>query len=117
MGYDTVFVSSAGIGTGGVLMEGDEGPFAVFYEPSRRAAVEVQFNDDPYDRAAGFQPYSATLLTPGLSLVTVVTPDQGQPLHSADSSAAPAGPDKLRLWVGRPYSGKREKTALAVTRG
>jgi hypothetical protein len=64
---------------GWIFMERDEGPFAVFYRPSPRPAVEVQFNDDPYDGVFGFEPYSATMVMAGMSLVTVVTPDKDSP--------------------------------------
>ncbi|MEV4813849.1 hypothetical protein [Micromonospora avicenniae] len=62
------------------LMEHDEGPFALLYEPSGEPAVEIQLNEDPYHRTDfGFEPYPATLVTAGMSLVTVVTPDKGSP--------------------------------------
>ncbi|GAA4578794.1 hypothetical protein GCM10023176_55350 [Micromonospora coerulea] len=62
------------------LMEYDEGPFAVLYQPSGRTAVEIQVDEDPYGRSrSGFEPHSATLVTAGLSLVTVVTPDLESP--------------------------------------
>ncbi|MEV2240352.1 hypothetical protein [Micromonospora sp. NPDC049891] len=39
-------------------------------------AVEIQLNENPYQRTGlGFEPYPATLVTAGLSLVTIVTPD------------------------------------------
>jgi len=62
------------------LMEGDEGPFAVLYEPVVPPLVEIQFNEDPYGRGDfTFDPYSATMVAAGLSLVTVVTPDADSP--------------------------------------
>jgi hypothetical protein len=64
---------------GWILMERDEGPFAVLYQPSPNPLVEIQFNDDPYDRAFTFEPYGATMVTVGMFLVTVVTPDKDSP--------------------------------------
>ncbi|WP_327039675.1 hypothetical protein [Micromonospora maris] len=62
------------------LMEQGEGPFAVLYEPCRHPTVEIRLDEDPYDRRGfGFEPYSATLVTAGLSMVTVVTPDADSP--------------------------------------
>ncbi|MEU8263112.1 hypothetical protein AB0C02_21075 [Micromonospora sp. NPDC048999] len=63
------------------LMDGGEGPFAVLYRPSPQPAIEVQLHEDPYDfgLGIGFEPYSATLVTAGLSLVTVVAPDDESP--------------------------------------
>ncbi len=83
------------------LMEQAEGPFAVLYQPASQPAVEIQLNDDPYERKGfGFDPYPATLVTAGLSLVTVVTPDADSPfsrgiinaLSQALISQAPAQP-------------------------
>ncbi|WP_203931235.1 hypothetical protein [Virgisporangium ochraceum] len=64
---------------GWILMERDEGPFAVFYQPAPIPSVDIQFNDDPYGRGFTFEPYGATMLTAGLFLVTVVTPDRDSP--------------------------------------
>jgi hypothetical protein len=64
---------------GWILVDRDEGPFAVLYQPSPSPQVEVQFNDDPYDRGANFEPYSATMVMAGMSLVTVITPDRDSP--------------------------------------
>jgi hypothetical protein len=63
------------------LMEHDEGPFALLYQPAARSTVELQLEEDPYDHPHGFQfePYRATLVATGLSLITVVTPDAGNP--------------------------------------
>jgi hypothetical protein len=61
------------------LMEDGEGPFALLYQPAARPVVEVRFNDDPYGRESRFEPYSATVVMAGLSLVTVVTPDEDSP--------------------------------------
>ncbi|RZU72443.1 hypothetical protein EV384_0808 [Micromonospora kangleipakensis] len=62
------------------LMEHAEGPFAVLYESSSQPAVEIQLNEDPYERRGiGIEPYPATLVTAGLSLVTIVTPDADSP--------------------------------------
>jgi hypothetical protein len=58
------------------LMEHAEGPFLLMYEPSRQPAVEIQLNEDPYERGGfRFEPHPATLVSAGLSLVTIVTPD------------------------------------------
>jgi len=59
------------------LMDGAEGPFQVVYEPASVPAVPVEMRWDPYDRGEGygFSPYEATLVTAGLFLVTLVTPD------------------------------------------
>lgn len=59
----------------GYSLEQDEGPFAVFYQPTGRSEVEIQLHEDPYNRGFRFEPYPATLVTIGLSLVTMVTPD------------------------------------------
>lgn len=62
------------------LMEHGEGPFAVLYEFAGQPAVEIEFHEDPYERRGfGFEPYPATLVTAGLSLVTIVTPDADSP--------------------------------------
>ncbi|MFI7576557.1 hypothetical protein [Micromonospora sp. NPDC049497] len=62
------------------LMEHAEGPFAVLYQPASQPAVEIQLNENPYERRGfGFEPYAATLVTAGLSLVTIVTPDADSP--------------------------------------
>ncbi|MGC5021265.1 hypothetical protein [Micromonospora sp. DT47] len=62
------------------LLEHDEGPFAVLYQPSGRSAVEIKLDEDPYDRPGfRFGPYPATLVAAGLSLVTLVTPDIESP--------------------------------------
>lgn len=62
------------------LMAQAEGPFAVLYQPSSQPAVEIELNEDPYrPRGLGFEPYPATLVTAGLSLVTIVTPDADSP--------------------------------------
>ncbi|GAA4967404.1 hypothetical protein [Actinoplanes utahensis] len=59
------------------LMEGGEGPFALLYEPAPQPAVAIQINQEPYERKGfGFNPYKASLITAGLSLVTIVTPDE-----------------------------------------
>lgn len=72
------------------LMEHAEGPFAVLYQPSSQPAVEIQLNENPYERRGfDFEPYPATLVTAGLSLVTIVTPD-------ADSSFSRGLLDALR---------------------
>jgi hypothetical protein len=59
------------------LMERGEGPFMLAYQPAGRTATEIHFQEDPYGRPAGFlfEPYPATLIASGFSLVTVVTPD------------------------------------------
>ncbi|MEV4133042.1 hypothetical protein AB0J72_12850 [Dactylosporangium sp. NPDC049742] len=59
------------------LMDGAEGPFQVVYEPASVPAVPVELHGDPYGRGGGyrFDPYRATLVTAGLFLVTLVTPD------------------------------------------
>jgi hypothetical protein len=64
---------------GWILMDRDEGPFALLYQPSPSPQVEVQFNEDPYNRGFNFEPYSATMVMAGMSLVTVVTPDKDSP--------------------------------------
>jgi hypothetical protein len=64
---------------GWILMERGEGPFAVFYRPSPSPVVDIQFHDDPYARGFDFEPYGATMITAGMSLVTVVTPDKDSP--------------------------------------
>ncbi|MGS2620039.1 hypothetical protein ACVCAH_37050 [Micromonospora sp. LZ34] len=62
------------------LLEHAEGPFAVLYESASQPAVEIQLNEDPYERRGfGFDPYPATLISAGLSLVTVVAPDADSP--------------------------------------
>ncbi|SCG69547.1 hypothetical protein GA0070613_4627 [Micromonospora inositola] len=62
------------------LMEHDEGPFALLYQPSGRTTVQIQVDEDPYGPSGfRFEPHSATLITAGLSLVTVVTPDAESP--------------------------------------
>ncbi|WP_146247289.1 hypothetical protein [Micromonospora arborensis] len=58
------------------LMEHAEGPFAVLYELASQSAVGIQLHEDPYGRSGfGFDPHPATLVTVGMSLVTIVTPD------------------------------------------
>ncbi|PYC63436.1 hypothetical protein C7C45_31840 [Micromonospora arborensis] len=62
------------------LMEHAEGPFSVLYEFASQPAVEIQLHEDPCERRGfGFEPYPATLVTVGLSLVTIVTPDADSP--------------------------------------
>lgn len=53
----------------------------MLYQPSPQPAIEVQLHEDPYNFGLGirFEPYSATLVTAGLSLVTIVTPDDDSP--------------------------------------
>ncbi|AEV84708.1 hypothetical protein ACWT_3685 [Actinoplanes sp. SE50] len=54
-----------------------EGPFAVLYQPSPQPTIAIRVNEHPYEhRGYGFQPHTATLITAGLSLVTIVTPDE-----------------------------------------
>ncbi|NGM14166.1 hypothetical protein [Verrucosispora sioxanthis] len=66
------------------LMEHAEGPFAVLYQSASQLAVEIQLNDDPYERRGfGFELYPATLVTAGLSLVTLVTPDMDSPFSQS----------------------------------
>ncbi|MEV4496257.1 hypothetical protein AB0J84_11190 [Micromonospora arborensis] len=58
------------------LMEHAEGPFAVLYGFASQSAVWIQLHEDPYGRSGfDFEPHPATLVTVGLSLVTIVTPD------------------------------------------
>jgi hypothetical protein len=65
---------------GYALMEGGEGPFAVLYQPSPQRTVAIRLNEQPYEQNGfRFDPYDAVLITAGLSLVTVVTPDEGSP--------------------------------------
>lgn len=62
------------------LMKKAEGPFAVLYESSGQPAIEIQLNENPYERRDfGWEPYPAMLVTAGLSLVTIVTPDADSP--------------------------------------
>jgi hypothetical protein len=65
------------------LMEHDEGPFSVLYEPAACSAVDVQLEEDPYNHPYGFQPYQARLIAAGLALVTIVTPDSDSPFGGA----------------------------------
>jgi hypothetical protein len=66
------------------LREDGEGPFAVMYEPSLRSTTAICIKEEPYsDRGFGFDPYDAVLVTAGLSLITMVTPDQ-ESLFSRD---------------------------------
>ncbi|MEU0555621.1 hypothetical protein [Dactylosporangium sp. NPDC006015] len=64
---------------GYTLMDGVEGPFQVVYQPATVPAVPVELQGDPYDRSGEYRfdldPYRATLVTAGLALVTLVTPD------------------------------------------
>ena len=61
------------------LMDNDEGPFGLLYRPTARSTLTVQLEEDPYDRPHRFEPYRATLVATGLSLITIVTPDGGSP--------------------------------------
>lgn len=63
------------------LMDHGEGPFGVLYRPAPLSTVDVQLEQDPYDHpyGHGFEPYPATLVTTGLSLITIVTPDNDSP--------------------------------------
>jgi hypothetical protein len=59
------------------LMEGGEGPFAVLYRPAPKRTVAIQLDEEPYGwEGFRFEPYEATLVSAGLSLVTIVTPDE-----------------------------------------
>ncbi|GLW29210.1 hypothetical protein [Actinoplanes regularis] len=65
---------------GYALMAGGEGPFAVLYQPSPQPTIAIRADENPYEhRGFGFDPYAATLITTGLSLVTIVTPDEESP--------------------------------------
>jgi hypothetical protein len=68
--------------TGYILMAGGEGPFAILYRPAGDPpTIQVRLNENPYPPSPGFRydPYPATLVTPGLSLITIVTPDEESP--------------------------------------
>lgn len=57
--------------------EDGEGPFALLYGPSPRSSTTISFEEDPYgDRGFRFDPYEAVLITAGLALITIVTPDE-----------------------------------------
>lgn len=59
------------------LRDDGEGPFAVLYQPSPRSTTAIRFEQQPYsDQGLGFDPYEAVLVTAGLSLITLVTPDE-----------------------------------------
>ncbi|WP_305784403.1 hypothetical protein [Symbioplanes lichenis] len=53
-----------------------EGPFAVLYRPLPHPATTISLTEDPASRP---DPYDAVLITAGLSLITVVTPDETSP--------------------------------------
>lgn len=56
----------------------------MLYQSASQLAVEIQLNDDPYERRGfGFELYPATLVTAGLSLVTLVTPDMDSPFSQS----------------------------------
>ncbi|MFF5083983.1 hypothetical protein ACFY36_43610 [Actinoplanes sp. NPDC000266] len=62
------------------LMDDGEGPFAVFYQPAAQPAIAIRVDEEPYERSGfRFDPYPASLITAGLSLVTLVTPDEDSP--------------------------------------
>ena len=56
-----------------------EGPFLLLYRPCPRQGVRATVLDDPYDHGTGFRPYETVLASGGMSLVTVVTPDDDSP--------------------------------------
>ncbi|MEV6850923.1 hypothetical protein [Actinoplanes sp. NPDC051411] len=59
------------------LGDDGEGPFAVLYGPSPRPTTAIRFEQEPgEDQGFRFDPYEAVLVTAGLSLVTIVTPDE-----------------------------------------
>lgn len=60
--------------------EDGEGPFALLYTPSPLPTTTIRAEQDPYgDRGSGFTPHEAVLVTAGLSLITMVTPDDDSP--------------------------------------
>ncbi|WP_306206872.1 hypothetical protein [Actinoplanes sp. RD1] len=62
------------------LRDDGEGPFAVLYRPSPRSTTAIRVDEEPYeDRGFRFSPHPAVLVTAGLSLITMVTPDEGSP--------------------------------------
>ena len=70
------------------LVDGAEGPFAVLYQPTPRSAIAIRVDDEPYERDGfRFEPYPATLITAGLTLITMVTPGE-ESLFSRDLLAS-----------------------------
>ncbi|KAB2347844.1 hypothetical protein [Actinomadura rudentiformis] len=58
------------------LSRSGEGPLMVVYEPCPSSRLKILLLDDPYGRTGfAFEPYEVALTGPGLSLVTIVTPD------------------------------------------
>jgi hypothetical protein len=64
---------------GYALMEGGEGPFALYYRRAPRPVVRVRLLDDPYEHGSEFEPYEATMVSSGMYLVTIVTPGLDSP--------------------------------------
>ncbi len=62
-----------------------EGPVAIYYRPFARRTAQVLAMQDPYDHGDDFifEPYPMLMVAKGLSLVTVVTPDEA-PDFTAD---------------------------------
>ena len=54
-----------------------EGPFAIYYRPYTRRTTEVLALQVPYDHGGGFsfEPYEMVVVGAGLTLLTVVSPD------------------------------------------
>ncbi|MEV0806663.1 hypothetical protein [Micromonospora sp. NPDC050200] len=80
----------------GYFIEGDEGPVAILYEPAASPSMTMLAIDDPYCRGGSFlyEPYEVTLLGRGMSLVTLVTP-QDSSLFETEVVAEFAADDLL----------------------
>lgn len=59
------------------LSPSGDGPLMLAYEPCPASRLRMLALDDPYRRTGfAYEPYEATLVAKGISLVTIVTPDQ-----------------------------------------
>ena len=51
------------------------GPFAIYYRPYARRTTEMLALQDPYEHDFVYEPYPVVVVGAGLSLLTIVTPD------------------------------------------
>ena len=52
------------------------GPFFLLYQPCPAPRFRAQVQQDPYVTGMRFDPYPVTIVGTGLSLITIVTPDE-----------------------------------------
>lgn len=53
-----------------------EAPLCVMYQRFRASTASFTAMEDPYARGSGFSPYDVTVISDGLYLTTIVTPDR-----------------------------------------